>query len=319
MSRKNLEDLFTMNEAKTKSGLLSQNSWDMNPVWSILFIYFSCAIVKVVEFLWLRTDQTILADNFINKLLGIAVLVIAMRKFSYSWDQLGFLAPKFIRYSLWGLALGAATFLIAYAVEFQILGMGGETPKFELYAGGFSLTGDAIKNTALSFLGLCFIFNVINVVMEEGLFRGLFLNLAGEKYGFAVSNLIVAFFFGVWHIITPLRSYLDGDMSGSVMIPMSVGYIILSGLMSVKWGLLRNISGVIWVGMAEHFFNNTIVNVLHIVSTKGVDELQIVRILIAQTLSIAIVLAIHFNKLKPPFPCLFLFVERWWRRLSNRI
>ena len=65
--------------------------------------------------------------------------------------------------------------------------------------------------------------------------------------------------------------------------------------MSVKWGLLYRITGNIWVGLGDHLFNNTVgTNILHVVSPKGADELQIVRIMVAQIISFAFVLAIYY-------------------------
>ena len=55
---------------------------------------------------------------------------------------------------------------------------------------------------------------------------------------------------------------------------MGIGYIILSEIMGIKWGLLYHMTGNIWVGLGDHLFNNTIAtNMLHVVSQKGVDEL----------------------------------------------
>ena len=100
------------------------------------------------------------------------------------------------------------------------------------------------------------------------------------------ANCIAAFLFGVWHIVMPLRSYLNDELSFAAMILMSVGYIILSGVMSIKWGLLYHMTGTVWVGLGDHLFNNTIAtNMLHVISPTGADELQIVRIMAAQLIS----------------------------------
>jgi membrane protease YdiL (CAAX protease family) len=171
--------------------------------------------------------------------------------------------------------------------------MQGLDPVFEFFVGGFSLTGDTVKNMGTVFVAMCILFNLINVVMEEGVFRGLFLNLCNEKYTFAISNLIVAFLFGIWHFVTPLRSYMDGQMDFNNMIGMGIGYIILAGLMSIKWGVLRKMSGVLWIGLGEHFFNNTVQNLLHITTTTGVDELQIARIIFAQLLTFIVVMVVY--------------------------
>ena len=111
------------------------------------------------------------------------------------------------------------------------------------------------------------------------------------------ANLIAAFLFGIWHIVMPLRSYMNGEMSFAAMALMSVGYIILAGIMGIKWGLLYRITGNLWLGLGDHLFNNTIAtNMLHVVSPTGTDELQIVRIMAAQLISFAFVLAIYIGK-----------------------
>lgn len=266
------------------------------PVFYISLIFILCSIAEYIDFLLIRTDETILGDNLINKLFGIAVLMVAIKLMGYSWGTLGFKVGKLTKGSLIGLALGLATFVIAYGIEFLILTSQGLSPMFEVYVGGFSLTGSEIKNTAFIFFVMCIVFNIINVIMEEGIFRGLFLKLAQEKHTFTKANLIVALFFGIWHWIIPLRSYIDGDMTLVTMIVMGIGYMILAGIMSIKWGLWLNITGVIWIGMGEHFFNNTIGNILHVVTSTGVDEFQIVRILIAQLLSLAIVLVFRYRQ-----------------------
>lgn len=73
---------------------------------------------------------------------------------------------------------------------------------------------------------------------------------------------------------------------------MSIGYVILSALMGIKWGLLFEYSGTVWIGLADHFFNNCVVtNLLHVVSATGVDEMQIARVIIGELTSfIAVVI-----------------------------
>lgn len=106
---------------------------------------------------------------------------------------------------------------------------------------------------------------------------------------------IAAFLFGIWHIVMPIRSYVNGEMSFTAMVLMGIGYIILAGIMGVKWGLLYRITGNIWVGLGEHLFNNTVAtNMLHVVSLKSADELQIVRIMVAQIISFTFVLVIYY-------------------------
>ena len=132
------------------------------------------------------------------------------------------------------------------------------------------------------------------VWMEEGVFRGLFLKTLSETKPFTKANYIAAFLFGVWHIVMPIRSCVNGEMSFAEMVLMGIGYIVLAGIMGIKWGLLTRITGNLWAWLGDHLFNNSVAtNMLHVVSLKGADELQIVRILAAQIISFSFVLAIH--------------------------
>lgn len=45
-------------------------------------------------------------------------------------------------------------------------------------------------------------------------------------------------------------------------------------------------TGTLWLGAADHFFNNAVAsNMLHVVTESETDELQIVRIVLAQIIS----------------------------------
>ena len=91
----------------------------------------------------------------------------------------------------------------------------------------------------------------------------------------------------------PLRDYLQGEASLLNLIVMGIGYVILAGMMSIKWSLLYKMTGSLWIGLGDHLFNNLASNLVHVVSNSEVDSLQIVRILLWQLLSFAIVLWVY--------------------------
>ena len=55
-------------------------------------------------------------------------------------------------------------------------------------------------------------------------------------------------------------------------------------------------TGVLWGGLSEHFYNNFIGNFLHVVSSIGTDEFQIIRIVLSNFLSLGIVLLIFTER-----------------------
>ena len=70
-------------------------------------------------------------------------------------------------------------------------------------------------------------------------------------------------------------------------------------MMGIKWGLMYRMTGSLYSGMADHFFNNCIAtNLLHVVTDTGIDEMMIVRVMIAQLLSFVIVICLWMKRKK---------------------
>lgn len=70
---------------------------------------------------------------------------------------------------------------------------------------------------------------------------------------------------------------------------MLVGTSMLGG---IQYVLLYRLTGALWLGMAVHFMNNSVVNLLHVVTAAGADDLQPLLLTIAQSLSFIIVFTI---------------------------
>ena len=81
-------------------------------------------------------------------------------------------------------------------------------------------------------------------------------------------------------------------------IVMTIGYIVLAGILALEWGTCVFMTGVLWVGVFEHFFNNFIGNTLHVITETGTDELQIARIVLSNILSLTVVLLLNSRKKK---------------------
>ena len=257
-------------------------------------IFTLCLAARFVEYFLIETDRTAIGENVLHKAVGIIILALVLKRVNLTWSDIGFQRNGFVSSILKGLLLGSVCFAISYWLELTILALQGNPAHLEIYISSFSLTGSGIKNTDFVFFLLCVVFNVLNVWMEEGIFRGLFIKIFSESKSFMQANFIAAFLFGVWHIVMPVRSYVNGEMSFAAMVLMGIGYIILAGIMGIKWGLLYRITGNLWAGLGDHLFNNTVAtNMLHVVSQNGADELQIVRIMAAQIISFTFVIAVH--------------------------
>ena len=268
-------------------------SW--NPIKFIIIIYCICFVFRIIEYLFIRTDQSVFGEAFIHKLLGIFILALFLHYFSFKWSEIGFTSRSVVKYLIYGFILGAVVFFFAYGTEYLIQLLNGKNPALLFYVSSYAIGGNQGGQTAFLFYTICILGNIINVAMEEGVFRGLFIKLAESRYTFIKSVILSSVLFGIWHIAAPIRNLLDGEMSVTGVIIYSLMYILTAGLTGAKFCLLTKITGSLWMSMADHFLNNTIINILHIATTSGADDLQVIRISIAQTLSFLIVLFIYLK------------------------
>lgn len=265
--------------AKTKERTLSV----------VLFIYVVCFILRFLEYFLLRTDETFWSEAFIHKLLGIVILFAALKIYGFQPAEIGFAKKGVLRGLAEGVAFGLIVFVPAYFTEIITAAMQGSFETLSVYVSSYSVNGTIGRQTGLLFFLICIAGNIINVIMEEGLFRGFFQKMLERKHTFLLSAAIASSLFGLWHIMAPVRSYCDGTMSRSGFIANALLLVTTSALVGFKFALMTKLTDSLYMAMGHHFTNNAIVNMLHVVSSTGTDSLMVVRISIAQSISFIIV------------------------------
>ena len=261
----------------------------------VLVIYFLCFVFRILEYFMLRTDQTWVGEAVVHKVLGILILLIAMKLLQFDRKEIGYTGEATLFYLMKGLAFGLGVYTVAYAAEIMIVVLQGKFDSMQIYVSTYAVDQNIGNHTTIFFFLICIIGNIINVIMEEGIFRGLFVKMLKQKYSFMISALATSLLFGFWHIVGPIRNYLDGVSSREGMIANAMMLLITSALVGFKFALLTKMTGNLFMSMGDRFVNNTIVNLIHVISNTGADEMMFLRVAIAQSVSFMIVLAYYFK------------------------
>jgi len=266
-----------------------------HPAIFVLLFFVVVLIARIADSLLLRTDESIIGELFTHKLIGIALMGWALYHLGFKWRDIGFNSKRFCKGILVGLGLGVPVYAIAYGAEYIMGFMAGESPALRFFTTSYNVIGNTEMQTGLLFVIICIIGNIINVIMEDGVFRGLFLRIMENKFSFIKAMLFSSTLFGIWHGIMPLRNYLSGEQSGGGALMSALMLVLTSFIFGVLLCLLCKTEGSLWAGMTVHFINNASVNLLHNITTSGTDTMQTIRITIAQTL-LFIIVAIWFAR-----------------------
>jgi membrane protease YdiL (CAAX protease family) len=179
-----------------------------------------------------------------------------------------------------GAGLTAAAFVVAVAVQVFTLEPGAALtlravdPKTGLAGGS-------------AFAALLIVGNVVNSFMEEGLFRGIMLTHFLRRWRFGAANLLQAALFAAWHLVWPLKAYLDGDASAAGAIAQGGLLLLGTFVAGLVYGYLFWRTGSLWAPWIAHFVNNTLLNFIQVQAVAG--DLQP-----AMILSIVVVVALAF-------------------------
>ena len=110
----------------------------------------------------------------------------------------------------------------------------------------------------LDYIVFDLVYQTANAFMEEMLFRGLMLLCFMAIMRPLKANLLQAFFFGLWHVVWPINSYLGGLISIGAAIGWTVEYVLSSMIIGLLWGYMFQKTGSLLSPILLHFFINFI-------------------------------------------------------------
>lgn len=258
-----------------------------------LVIYIVCYVIKLYELIALRLDETFIGEAVLHKIIAMLILYFAINYLGVKLSDIGFRLKRVALKCGIGLLLGIIPFLIGYTLEFLILRGRGIDASFSVHMVSYCFGGAMMQNSGIIYIVLCILFSIISAIMEEGMFRGLFLRFYSSEASFTSAMLCCGLLFGVWHNIPILRELIDGSIGTSLFITASLVQIILVCLVGIKMTMLVKLTGSLWVAIVDNFVNSLLIGLLHMSTQSGIDELILVRVFIAQLISFASVAIVY--------------------------
>jgi membrane protease YdiL (CAAX protease family) len=231
------------------------------PIAAPLVLLAVALCLRITDIFVLRLDER-LGEIILSKSLGFALVVWYALWVGQRLSAIGLHA----RHLRAALAIGAGLILTAFAIAsvVQVLTLApGQSLILRTVDPRTGMTG------GVAFVLFLIIGNVINVLMEEGLFRGIMLPHFLQRMRFARANLLQAALFSIWHLVWPVKAWLSGDASAATAFAQAG--VLLSGafIAGLVFGYLFWRTGSLYAPMIAHFVNNMLNNLLHVQGAEG--------------------------------------------------
>jgi membrane protease YdiL (CAAX protease family) len=243
---------------------------------SFVLVLIAC-VLRVLDTFVIRSDELI-GEQVLAKVGGLILIIAYVWSVKGTLRCIGFHAMHWKTSVALGLLVMAVGLVFGYGVEWLYLHLAGEEPRLLFAVQSHPIVPEDTATSGALLALILVLGNVINSSMEEGLFRGILVTHLGSRMSLMKANLIQAALFGVWHITVPIRAYVDGQMDLVTAGVMSVGYILLSGLIGFAWGYFYQKTDSLWAPWSAHALNNTVMNFLQITTAAGMPSTLVLRV-----------------------------------------
>ena len=231
-----------------------------------LILLAIASFFKWVDTFVLRLDER-LGEIILCKTLGFVMVIAFVWAAGRSLRDIGFHSRRLGTSLLIGAGVAVIALVVAYGAEFAV--QLGNQPAFRVMA----IDPKAGVQGGVLFALWLILGNVMNALMEEGLFRGVMVRLFRVKLPPWPANALQAFLFGLWHLPWVLKWYQTGQIEehGGLLLATLLQFLPML-LVGLAWGYFYSKTDSLWVPWISHFLNNTILNLIHVTSASGVDS-----------------------------------------------
>jgi membrane protease YdiL (CAAX protease family) len=268
------------------------------PVLAGIILMLVALVFRLMDIFVLRLDER-LGEIILSKALGFCLVLLFVWAIGKRPSSIGFHGRRLGEGLAIGVVITLVPFIIAYAVEWILMRQFGQEPRLQFAA----IDPKAGVTGGLLFALLLVVGNFINSFMEEGLFRGVMLNLNRLRLSFVKSNWLQAALFGAWHLVWVVKWYQTGIVSSSGEISIGIVANFLPQIcLGLVWGYAYLKTDNLWTAWIAHTLTNTTLNLLHVATIDAMDPGMSIRMTTFSIVSLFMMFVIRYisNRRKMP-------------------
>lgn len=260
------------------------------PVLAGIILMLIALCFRLIDIFVLRLDER-LGEIILSKILGFGLVVFFIWAIGKKLISIGFHSRRLGESLLIGMGITLLPLIVAYIAEWVVLQQMGQGPRLL-----FSAIDPKAGVTGGLLFGLWLVAgNCINSFMEEGLFRGVMLNLNRMRLSFGKAVWLQALLFGTWHLVWVVKWV----QTGVVSTPGEIGMAIVANFLpqiclGLVWGYAYLKTDNLWTAWMGHTLTNTTLNFLHVATLDGMDPGMSIRMTTFSIVSLLMIFLIRY-------------------------
>lgn len=266
----------------------------------LISMYLIMLVIYCLDVFFLKSDLTVLGDNFYSRFLCFTVLLMTvvfkrehLKSFGISRKK-----EKFKSALIFGTVFSAVPILIVSAVEFFIFKSTDPTNIHVTFTPpSLSYVQTEGYLTPAFCITIYILTSLFAACFKEMFFRSFLLHKLEKLTVFKSANTFQALLYTTFIIPKLVRNFVMNYYSKeiiSIAAFVIVFYLIHEFITGLKWGMLAKVSGAAYISIVDNFLYVFLANSLHIVSHQS-KWLFMIHMLSAQLISLVLV-AVYCKK-----------------------
>ena len=274
-----------------------------NTIPTVINMFLIILGLYCLDLFFLKSDLTVLGDNFYSRFIGFAVIFIYLWINKTSVDILGITKnkKKIVTGIVYGIFFSVIPIIIAMSAECIYYGITDITAiQLRFAPPSLNYVKDIEHITPAIAIIIYTLSTFFGSAFKEMFFRGFVLKKLKTVLDFGTANLIQALLY--MSLIAPLllrnlvNHYYD-DTTTQLGVFIVFFYLFHETIAGIKWGLITRVTGSTYVAIIDHFLYVFLANSVYI-TDRYVTWSFMTHMMAIQLISLAIVLVYYKINMK---------------------